>query len=110
MKIELLNVRIEIQKSTVTVDKYGNRKNEWTSYYSCYATVSAESPKENTDAGVVVDASKADFTVRYCQNAAAVTSTGYRIVFKDELYNILGVDHMNFKNKAVKFLCQKVSR
>ena len=29
---------------------------------------------------------------------------------KNEMYNILGVDHMNFKNKAVKFLCQKVSR
>ena len=110
MKIELLNVRIEIQKSTVVSDKYGNRKNEWVPFYSCYATVSSESPKEDTAAGVVVDASKVDFTVRYCRDTAAVTSTGYRIVFKDELYNILGVDHMNFKNKAVKFLCQKVSR
>ena len=110
MKIELLNVRIEIQKSTVVTDKYGNHKNEWTPFYSCFATVSAESPKEDTAAGIVVDSSKVDFTVRYCRSAAAVTSTGYRIVFKDETYNILGVDHMNYKNKAVKFLCQKASR
>lgn len=110
MKIELLNVRIEIQKSTVVTDKYGNHKNEWAPFYSCYATVSAESPKEDTAAGTVVDSSKIDFTVRYCESAAAVTSTGYRIVFKNETYNILGVDHMNYKNKAVKFLCQKVSR
>lgn len=110
MKIELLNVRIEIQKNTVVIDAVGNHKNEWEPFYSCYATVSAESPKEETDAGTVVNSSKIDFTVRYCESAAAVTSTGYRIVFQNEMYNILGVDHMNFKNKAVKFLCQKVSR
>ena len=110
MKIGLLNTRIEIQKSSVVTDKYGNHKNEWTPYYTCHATVSSESPKEETAAGVVVDSSKLDFTVRYCRQAAAVTSTGYRIVFGEELYNILGVDHMNFRNKAVKFLCQKASR
>ena len=110
MKIELLNVRIEIQKNTVVTDEVGNHKNEWEPFYSCYATVSAESPKEETDAGTVVNNSKIDFTVRYCESAAAVTSTDYRIVFQNEMYNILGVDHMNFKNKAVKFLCQKVSR
>lgn len=58
----------------------------------------------------MVDSSKVDFTVRYCSQISAVTSTGYRIAFKNETYNILGVDHMNYKNKAVKFLCQKVSR
>ena len=35
MKIELLNVRIEIQKNTVETDKYGNHKNVWSPYYSC---------------------------------------------------------------------------
>ena len=35
MKIELLNVRIQIQKNSVVVDKYGNHKNEWAPYYSC---------------------------------------------------------------------------
>ena len=110
MKIELLNVRIEIQKSTVVTDAVGNHKNEWVPYYSCFATVSAESPKEDSAAGTIVDNSKVDFTVRYCRDSAAVTSTGYRIVFKNEMYNILGVDNKKKKNKAVKFLCQKVSR
>ena len=110
MKIELLNVRITIQKATVVVDKYGNRKNDYETCYRCYATVSAEAAKEETSAGVVVDESKIDFTVRWCQAAAAVTSTGYRIIFNGELYNILGVDHMSYKHKAVKYHCQKVSR
>ena len=88
MKIELLNVRIQIQRNTVVVDKYGNHKNEWSPYYSCSATISSESPKEETDAGLIVDDSK----------------------IEDELYDILGVDHMNYKRKAVKLLCQKARR
>ena len=60
MKIGLLNVRIHISKNTVTVDAIGNHKNEWQSYYTCYATVSAEGGKEMTDAGMVVD----DSTIR----------------------------------------------
>ena len=79
-------------------------------YYSCSATVSSESPKEETDAGLIVDDSKIDFTIRFCQKAAAVTSTGYRVLFRDVPYDILGVDHMNYKRKAVKLLCQKASR
>lgn len=110
MKIGLLNVRIAIEKSEVSTDRYGNHKTEWAPYHSCHATVSAESPKEDTDAGLVVDDSKVDFTVRYCEKTAGLTSTGYRVVFKGSLYNILGVDHMSYKRKAVKLLCQRASR
>ena len=42
MDIALLNTRIAIQKASVTADKIGNRKNGWTDYYSCAATVSGE--------------------------------------------------------------------
>ena len=110
MKIELLNVRITIQKAVVLSDQYGNRKNDYETCYRCYATVSAEAAKEETSAGVIVDESKIVFTVRWCQAAAAVTSTGYRIIFNGELYNILGIDHMSYKHKAIKYHCQKVSR
>lgn len=79
-------------------------------YYTCYATVSAEAGKESTDAGLVVDDSKIDFTIRYCKKAAALTSTGYRVQFGSELYNILAVDHMNFKRKCIKLSCHKVRR
>ena len=110
MKIGLLNVRITIEKNEVVTDKYGNHKNTWVPYYSCYATASSESPKEETDAGRIVDDSKIDFTVRHCRAIDALTSTGYRVFFRDEAYNILGIDHMNFKHKAVKLICQKASR
>ena len=49
-------------------------------------------------------------TVRYCGNVAAITSTGYRVKFRDEIYDITNVDHMNFKKKCLKFSCTKVRR
>ena len=51
MKIGLLNVRIDIEKSSVVSDKYGNRRNEWLPYYSCHATASAESPRRRPPPG-----------------------------------------------------------
>ena len=110
MKIELLNARIFISKNTVVADAIGNRKNEWQPYYTCCATVSAEGGKEMTDAGMVVDDSTIDFTIRWCAHSAAITSTGYRVQFQDELYDILSVDHMNFKRKGIKLHCRKVRR
>ena len=110
MKVSLLNTRIEIQKNTVIVDKYGNHKKEWHTVYSCYATVSAEAVKEESAAGQIMDDSKRDFTIRWCRQAEEITSTGYRVVFRDVLYNILGVDHMSYKRRSIKLVCQKVSR
>jgi len=49
-------------------------------------------------------------TVRYCRKAASVNVTGYRIVLNDELYDILAVDHLSNKKKALKFRCRKVRR
>ncbi len=107
MNIALMNVRIMIQKNTVNTDRYGNHKNAWEPYLSCYATVSGETPSEETEAGLVIDDSRVDFTIRWCEAVATVTSTGFRVLFRDEVYNILGVNHTNCKNKAVKLLCRR---
>ena len=108
MNIELLNIRIFITKSEVTVDAIGNHKNNWIPYYTCYATVSSEAGKESTDAGMVIDNSKVDFTIRWCKKAAAIDSTHYRVQFNGELYDIKAIDHMNFKRKCIKLSCEKV--
>lgn len=110
MEISLLNVRITIQKTFVVADDIGNRKNEWTDYFSCYATVSGEGGREVSVAGITVDDSDISFSVRYCRKTSAVNNTEYRVVFRDEIYNILSVDHINFKKKSMKFRCQKVRR
>lgn len=73
MDIELLNVRIFISKNTVVTDSIGNRRNEWQPFYTCYATVSGEAGKEQTDAGMVVDDSSIDFTIRWCKKQQRLT-------------------------------------
>lgn len=110
MNIELLNVRIFITKNAVVTDAIGNHKNEWQPYYTCYTTVSAEAGKEQTDAGLVVDDSHIDFTIRWCKKAAAIDSTHFRVQFGDALYNITGVNHMNYRKKSLKLSCEKVER
>ena len=110
MDIALLNVKVAIQKNTVTVDVVGNHKNEWADVYVCHATVSSESPSESTSAGTVVDDSKMDFTVRWCRTISEMDADGYRVMYGGEIYNILGIDHMNFKKKLVKLKCQKARR
>ena len=110
MDVALLNVRIIFQRNSVTVDAIGNHKNEWTDFYSCYATVSGEGGSEKAVAGLVVEDSDLSFTVRYCKKAEEVTADGFRILFGEQLYNIVSIDHLNYKRKALKFKCEKVRR
>lgn len=110
MDIALLNTKVMFQKQTVDADEYGNHVNTWTDYYKCNATISGEGGSETEAAGETVDNAEMAVTVRYCRKAASVNVTGYRIVLNDELYDILAVDHLSNKKKALKFRCRKVRR
>lgn len=110
MDIALLNVRIVFQKSETVTDSIGNHLPQWVEYYVCYATVGGEGGSETVAAGTTVENADISFTVRFCKAVDAVTTTGFRVLFRDELYDILSVDHMNYKRKAVKFRCRKARR
>ena len=110
MNIPLLNKVITIQKQTAVTDAIGNHTNTWTDYYSCHATVSNETNSEDEAAGVTVDNTNTDFTVRWCSLSSAITATEYRIVMGNEIFDILAVDHMNFKRKSIKLRCRKARR
>ena len=110
MKVALLNEKILVQKAFVSSDAIGNRKNTWEDYHLCFATISGEDGPEISVAGMTVDVSDIAFTVRWCEKVSEIESTGYRIIFRDEIYNIRVIDHMNFKKKSIKLKCQKVRR
>ena len=114
MNISLLNTTITVQKSTVITDAIGNHTTAWTDYYSCHATIGGENSSskggEDTEAWTVVDHSGIDFTVRYCSAVSALNITEYRVLYAGELYDIIGIDHMNNKRKCVKLRCRKVRR
>ena len=110
MDIAAMNVRGTFQKNETVTDQYGNHKNVWTDYFTCYATISGENGQEQAVVGETVENTDMNVTVRYCSETAVVTSTGYRILFAGELYNILAIDHLNFKKRALKFKCRKERR
>lgn len=113
MDIAAMNVRITFQKQDVVADEIGNRSNEWTDYYSCFATISNSSGKTDTEsegAGTTLDELDIGFTVRFCQKTFAVNSTGYRIIWNGDVYNIVKVDYLNMKKRGLKFRCRKVER
>lgn len=110
MDISAMNVRVMFQKNETTKDEYGNRKNVWTDYYSCFATISGESGKEQAVVGTTVEAVELQVTVRYSKETKVIRSTDYRITFGGELYDILSVDHLSYKKHALKFKCRKARR
>ena len=113
MDVAALRSKVTFQKNETVTDKYGNHKNTWNDYYTCFATIGGEglaSSKEEQVAGVTVEDFSMTVTVRYCKKAAAITSTGYRVMFEGEIYNIDNIDHLNYKNRALKFLCRKERR
>ena len=113
MDVAALRSKVTFQKNETVTDKYGNHKNAWTDYYTCFATIGGEglaSSKEEEVAGTTVEDFSMTVTVRYCSKAAAVTSTRFRVMIMDEVYNIENIDHMNFRKRSLKFACRKERR
>lgn len=110
MDIALLNKKVTIQVNELVTDEIGNHSNVWTDHYTCMATISGEAGDEERDAGEIVEKVDLAVTVRWCAKSKAVTSTGYRIVIDGSLYDILGIDHFSYTNKAIKFRCRRVRR
>ena len=103
--IEKLNERITIEKSTVVTDKVGNHRNTWEEYFTCFAYASTYESQEE-DGEVTAEQKSVVFTVRWCSKVRQLTSTGYRVMFRGELYDILSVDPMNYGKKTIKIHCR----
>ena len=113
LNVSLMNEKVTFQKNVVVADVIGNHKNVWEDFYTCHATIGGEgmvSSKEKEEAGTIVEDVGMTVTIRYCKKASEIGSTTHRIIFKDEIYDITNVDHMNYRKKSLKFSCRKVRR
>lgn len=113
MDVAAMNVRIMFQKNEAVSDSIGNHKNVWADYYSCHATISdsqGKSSAESEAAGQTVAHPDISFTVRFCRKVKAVDTTGFRILWDGGIYDILKVDHLNNRKRALKFKCEKAGR
>lgn len=103
--IDKLNERITIQQSKHMTDKVGNHRNAWVDYYTCFAYASTHEATEE-DGEVTAEQKSVVFTVRWCSEVNKLTSTGFRVLFRGELYDIRSVDPMNFNKKTTKLHCR----
>lgn len=108
MSIARMNERITIQQNRTKADRYGNHKNYWSDYFSCFAYASTYQSDKETDATVTTDEEQTiKFEVRWCTELENIDSTHYRVIFHDTSYNIISVDMMNYQNKNIRINCKK---
>ena len=105
-EIARFNERIMVQKCTVETDRYGNHTSAWGDYYSCHTYASTYTKEEDGDV-VRSDDRSISFEVRYCSELKDITSTGYRVVFHGEAYDIASVDMMNYQKQTIRLLCHR---
>ncbi len=108
-RIARKNVRITFQKNEVYADRYKNRLQRWSDYFTCAAYADTYAAHEGGDA-VVSEEKSVSFECRWCPELSAVTTTEYRILFSGEPYNILSVDAMNYQRRSIRFTCRREKR
>ena len=105
-KIARFNERLTVQKNTVVVDKYGNHKNVWADYYSCYTYASTYQYDNENEAATTTEERTINFEVRYCTELKDLDSTHYRVAFHGDSYDIQTVDFMNYQKKTIRIVCK----
>ena len=110
MRVSDLNRKIIFQNKNVEVDGIGNHKSVWMDYLTTSAYISFQGKGEEVFLGMEVDRSDISFTVRFQNRLKKINTSEYRILFDDEMYNIISIDFMNYKNRLIKFRSRKVSR
>ena len=100
MEIGNLNQRITILEHRTVVDEIGNHITKWEENFSLWAKVTVKTATETTDAGVVKEVQKLEFLVRQSPASLNINSTNFRILFRNNIYNVTGItplyDHNNY--------------
>ena len=100
MEIGNLNQRITILEHRTVVDKIGNHITKWEENFSLWAKVTVKTATETTDVGVVKEVQKLEFLVRQSPASLNINSTNFRILFRNNIYNVTGItplyDHNNY--------------
>ena len=110
MVISEMRERIIFQRNTATKDKNGNRILSWEDVYSCAAYANNLSGTEYWAAAQTNSETDMYFVVRYCSELKNINSENYRIIFRDEAYNITFIDNVQYANKTIKIRVEKAVR
>ena len=91
MEIGKLNQRITILEHRTVIDEIGNHITKWEETFSLWASVTIKSVTETTDAGVTKEVQKLEFLIRQSPASLNINSTAFRILFRNNIYNITGI-------------------
>ena len=93
---------IMIQKSVSGMDEDANNILTWDDYYRCHAYVNNMFGKEFWAAVQTNSQTDVFFMIRYCSEVAELDTDNYRIIFREQIYNITFVDNIKYENKTLK--------
>ncbi|MBF0710467.1 MULTISPECIES: phage head closure protein [unclassified Gemella] len=110
MEINKLNQKIKIEKQEESKDELGIFKASWEPYFITHAYITFEGIGEINFKSGEVDHSSVSFTIRYQRKTKELNTSDFRVLFNREIYNILSIDRMNYKNKYIKLRARKVKR
>ena len=100
MEIGTLNQRITFLEHRIFIDEIGNHITKWEETLSLWAKVTVKTASETTDAGVTKEVQKLEFLVRQSPASLNINSTNFRILFRNNIYNVTGItplyDHNNY--------------
>ena len=110
MTISEMRERIIFRKSIATKDKNGNRILIWEDVYSCAAYANNLSGTEYWAAAQNNSQTDMYFIILYCSELQGIDTEKYRIIFRDEEYNITFIDNVQYANKTLKIRVEKAVR
>lgn len=102
MEIGNLNQRITILEHRTVVDKIGNHITKWEETFSLWAKVTVKTATETTDAGITREGQKLEFLVRQSPASLNINSTNFRILFRNNIYNVTGITPLYDYNNYMK--------
>ncbi len=91
MEIGKLNQRITILEHRTVIDKIGNHITKWEETFSLWASVTTKTVTETTGAGVTKEVQKLEFLIRQSPASLNINSTAFRILFRNNIYDITGI-------------------
>lgn len=105
MEIGRLNHRITVLEHRTVRDEIGNHMTKWEEAFSLWSCVSVRSSAESDDTGVIRQVETTDFIVRMHPSVYRISSTGFRILFRGIIYDIIGITPYYDHNSYMKIQC-----
>lgn len=106
MEIGELRHRITLQKPETEVSDSGVEETSWKDVATVWAKVEHLRGREYYAAAAVQAENTVIFTIRYLTGI----DTRHRIRFRDQSYNIITVDNLQYQNRYQVIRAQEVSR